>query len=113
MNEPEPKPRKRRVRWVRIGVGLVLLGLFALIAAGLGLAYAYRNRTDLTNQILRQTFRAFDAEVGDLDIIKAGVDIKNISMRDPESGAQILTVEKGGLFNFFFISFRISRICRI
>ena len=94
MNEPEPKLRKRRSRWVRIGVWLVLLSLFAVIAAGLGLAYVYRNRTDLTNQILRQTFRAFDAEIGELDISQKGIDIKDIRMRDPRSGGQILTVKK-------------------
>jgi hypothetical protein len=94
MNEPEPKPQKRRARWVRIGVWLVVLGLFALIAAGLGLAYVYQNRTDLTNQILRQTFRAFDAEIGELDISREGIDIKDIRMRDPKSGGQILMVKK-------------------
>lgn len=93
MKQPEPKPRTRRSRWVRFGVGGLLLGLLGLIAIGIAGAYAYQNRTGLTNQILRQTFSAFDAQVGEIEITRTGIDIGQITFRDPKSQAQILVVD--------------------
>ena len=78
---------------MRVVLWLLLLGGGSLLVLAGGAGWAYRNRTNLTNQVLRQTFAAFDAQVGRIEVNWAGVEIEGIQVRDPGTAATIATAE--------------------
>ncbi len=92
--KPTPPPRKRRARWVRVLSWLVILGVLGVIALGVAVGVAYKNRTLLTNRILKETLAAFDAQVGNIELSRESIEITDITVRDPKSAAVIATVRR-------------------
>lgn len=90
--DPEPKSRKRGVRWRRVAGWLALLGISGVTALGVAGGWGYKNRTQLANWILRQTFSEFHAQLGDLQMSRQGIDITDLTVHDPKSGAAIATI---------------------
>lgn len=94
MSASEKKPPaagKRASRVRRMIFWLALLALAGTLAVTGGGAWAYKYRTSLANRILRQTFAAFDAQIGDLQVSRQGIDITGVTVRDPRSRTVIAT----------------------
>lgn len=94
MSASEKKPPAAGKRASPVGrmiFWLALLALAGILAVTGGGAWAYKYRTSLANRILRQTFAAFDAQIGDLQVSRLGIDITGVTVRDPRSRTVIAT----------------------
>jgi hypothetical protein len=94
--KPPPKedtPPARRRWWVRLALWLLVVGFVLALLLTAGGFWAWRNRTPLANNFLRKTFAAFDAQIGTLDVTSEHVVIRDVTVRDPASGAVIATAD--------------------
>ena len=90
--QKEKPARAKRRWWARLCLWALGIGAPLLVLAAAGVFWAYSNRTSLANDILRDTFAAFDAQIGQLDVGTETIVIRDVTVRDPKSGATIATV---------------------